>query len=221
MDGGRDASITVLIADDFDVVRAGLRSILSVEDDIKLVGEAADGWAALALALELKPDVVLMDLQMPEMDGVAATEAICAHLPATRVVMLTSFTEEEHVLPAIRAGASGYLLKDASGAQVVDAIRAVARGDSLLDPAATQRLVAWVASRPQEPSPPRPLTPRELDVLRLVVRGMRNKEIARALGTAENTVKEQLSSILTKLELNDRTQAALYAVRTGLVPLDD
>jgi DNA-binding NarL/FixJ family response regulator len=219
MKAGED-TIRVVIADDYDVVRTGLRSILSLEDGITLVGEAADGNAALALTLELKPEVVLMDLQMPEMDGIAATEAICARLPETRVIMLTSFTEEEHVLPAIRAGASGYLLKDASGAEVVAAVRAVARGDSLLDPIAMQRLMQWVATQPREPSLPRSVTPRELDVLRLVVQGKSNKEIAQALGTAENTVKEQLSSVFGKFGLRDRTQAALFAVRTGLVPLD-
>jgi DNA-binding NarL/FixJ family response regulator len=215
-----EGTIRVVIADDYDVVRTGLRSILSLEDGITLAGEAADGKAALALTLDLNPDVVLMDLQMPEMDGIAATEAICTRLPETRVIMLTSFTEEEHVLPAIQAGASGYLLKDASGAEVVAAVRAVARGDSLLDPIAMQRLMEWVAAQPREQELPRPLTPRELDVLRLVVKGMSNKEIAHALGTTENTVKEQLSAVFGKLGLRDRTQAALFAVRTGLVPLD-
>jgi DNA-binding NarL/FixJ family response regulator len=220
MDGG-DRTIRVVIADDYDVVRTGLRSIFSLAAGITLVGEAADGRAALALALDLEPDVVLMDLQMPEMDGIAATEAICARLPGTRVIMLTSFVEEEHVLPAIQAGAAGYLLKDASGAQVVAAVRAAARGDPLLDPVAMQRLIEWVAARPQEPPAPPRLTPRELDVLRLVVRGMSNKQIAVTLGTAENTVKEQLSAVFAKLGLKDRTQAALFAVRTGLVRLDE
>lgn len=210
-----------MIADDHDVVRSGLRSILSLADGIILVAEAADGQAALALALDLEPDVVLMDLQMPSISGIAATEAICARLPETRVVMLTSFVAEEHVLPAIQAGASGYLLKDASGAEIVAAVHAVARGDPLLDPVAMQQLIEWVAARPQDPSPPPPLTPREMDVLRLVVRGMSNKQIAGALGTAENTVKEQLSAVFAKLGLKDRTQAALFAVRTGLVRPDE
>ena len=212
-----EGTIRVVIADDYDVVRTGLRSILSLEDGITLAGEAADGKAALALTLHLNPDVVLMDLQMPEMDGIAATEAICTRLPETRVIMLTSFTEEEHVLPAIQAGASGYLLKDASGAEVVAAVRAVARGDSLLDPIAMQRLMEWVAAQPREQELPRPLTPRELDVLRLVVKGMSNKEIASILSISDQTVKNNITSIWRHLQVHQSTHAVIYAVRQGWI----
>jgi NarL family two-component system response regulator LiaR len=214
------AAIRVLIVDDHAVVREGLRTYLSLEEGIELAGEAGNGREAVTLACTLKPDVVLMDLQMPELDGVAATAAISERLPDTRVIVLTSFTDDEHVLPAIKAGATGYLLKDASAEELVQAIEAASRGEARLHPMIAKRLMQQVTT-PREQRAEVALTPRELEVLRLVARGMSNKEIARALVTSERTVKGHVSNVLGKLELSDRTQAALYAVRHGIVPLSE
>lgn len=214
-----DDVIKVLIVDDHAVVREGLRTYLQLEDHVTVVGEAANGREALALAERLRPDVVLMDLQMPEMDGVAATRAIKERLPAAHVVVLTSFTDDQHVLPAIRAGATGYLLKDASAEELLQAIEAAARGQARLHPMVARKLMEQVTT-PSGPRAVDQLTPRELEVLRLIARGLSNKEIARELVTSERTVKGHVSNILAKLGLADRTQAALYAVREGLAPLE-
>jgi DNA-binding NarL/FixJ family response regulator len=209
--------IGVLIAEDHEVVREGLRAILAEDARITLVGEAADGAAAVALAASLRPDVILMDVMMPEMDGVEATRQIRARRPETQVLILTSFAGDAQVRAAIQAGAIGYLLKDVLKSDLLDAIHAAARGRPTLHPEAQRHLMRQVA----EPAPAAPLqdlTRRERDVLRLIARGRSNKEIAVALGLTEGTVKGYVSTILAKLDVDDRTQAALYAVRHGLAP---
>lgn len=206
--------ISVLVVDDHAVVRQGLRTFLELQDDIEVVGEAADGEAALAAAAALAPDVVLMDLVMPRMDGVSAIERLRAVAPAARVIVLTSFLDEDKVLPAVRAGAAGYLLKDVQPAELVRAIRVVDGGEALLHPAVAARVMAEVAGRSERREL---LTARELEVLALLARGRANKAIAFELGCAEKTVKTHVGNILGKLGLSDRTQAALYAVREGLV----
>jgi two-component system, NarL family, response regulator LiaR len=209
--------IRVLIADDHAVVRQGLRAFLDLQDDVEVVGEAADGAAAVAESERLEPDVALMDLVMPRFGGDEAIRRIAEVSPATRVVVLTSFADDDKLFPALRAGAAGYLLKDVEPRQLMDAIRAADMGETILHPTVAARLVEEVATRP-DPAPRTPLTERELEVLALIARGMSNKLIARELGVAERTVKTHVSNILGKLGLSDRTQAALYAVREGLVP---
>jgi DNA-binding NarL/FixJ family response regulator len=209
-------TIRVLIADDHDVVRQGLRTFLSLDPELEIVGEAADGAEAVRLAHRLRPNVVLMDLLMPEMDGIAATQIIRRELPDTEVVALTSVLEDDKVVGAVRAGAIGYLLKDTRAAELRQAIKAAAAGQVQLAPKAAARLMREVVA----PERPEPLSERELDVLRLLARGRANKEIARDLSIAEKTVKSHVSSILAKLGVQSRTQAALYAGRVGLVPMD-
>jgi NarL family two-component system response regulator LiaR len=211
--------IRVLIADDHPVVRQGLRGFLETYADIIVIAEADNGAQAVALALEHVPDVILMDLLMPEMDGVEAIEQVVAASPATRIIVLTSYTEDEYLLPAMRAGAMGYQLKDADPEDLVSAIRAAARGQTTLHPSVAARLVRGV-DQPGENSLA-DLSERELDVLRLIARGMSNKEIAKELVISEGTVKSHVSNILSKLHLAHRTQAALYALKRRLVPLDD
>jgi DNA-binding NarL/FixJ family response regulator len=212
-------TIKVLIADDHPVVRMGLRTIFGVEEHIEIVAEATNGREAIDLVAACHPDVVLMDLKMPDVDGVAATGEILAQSPGTHVIVLTSFTDEGHIVPAIRAGAAGYLLKNASGPQVVAAVEAAAQGQPLLDPAVATRLLRWVAPSEPEPEPWKPLTPKEMEVLGLLVQGMSNRKMSETLGTSEHTVKEHVRHILAKLGQHDRTQAALFAVRNGIVPL--
>ena len=209
--------ISVLIADDHPFVRHGLRTYLDTLDDLEVVGEAADGAEAVLLAERLRPDVVLMDLVMPELDGVEATRAIREASPSTKVIVLTSFADDEKVFPAIKAGAAGYLLKDADAAELAEAVRKASRGEALLAPSVAARLMQEVAGeRPAAGG----LTERELEVLRLIARGMSNKQIAHELVVSEKTVKTHVSNILAKLHLADRTQAALYAVREGIAELD-
>jgi DNA-binding NarL/FixJ family response regulator len=213
--------IRVLIADDHAVVRQGLRTFLALQDDMEVVADAADGEEAVRAAREHAPDIVLMDLVMPNMDGVEATRRIAAERPATRVIALTSFLEDDKVLPAVRAGAAGYLLKDVGPPELVRAIRTVHGGEALLHPAVAARVLEEVAAPAPAPAPAPPraepgLTPREREVLALVARGLANKRIAQELGIAEKTVKIHVSRILHKLGVADRTQAALYAVREGL-----
>jgi NarL family two-component system response regulator LiaR len=207
--------IRVVIADDHAVVRQGLRTFLELQDEIEVVGEAADGEAAVAETERLKPDVALMDLVMPRLSGEEAIQRIAEVSPATRVLVLTSFAEDDKLFPAVRAGAAGYLLKDVQPRELVDAIRAADAGDTILHPTVAARLVEEIAGRP--PAPRTPLTDRELEVLELITRGKANKLIALELGVAERTVKTHVSHILGKLGLSDRTQAALWAVREGLV----
>ena len=205
--------ITVLVADDHGVVREGLRSLLDLQDDIEVVGEAADGAEAVAAVERLVPDVVLLDLVMPRMDGQQALRELRRISPSTRVIVLTSFADDQNVLAAIRAGAAGYLLKDVRPAELVDAIRRARAGEAWLHPTAAAALIAELQAAPAAAE----LTPRELEVLRLLARGMSNKAIAAELVIAEKTVKTHVSNILAKLHLADRTQAALYAVRERLV----
>jgi len=208
--------IRVLLVDDHAVVRTGLRTFFDLLDDIEVVGEAADGSEGVAMARRLKPDVVLMDLLMPNMDGLTAIGRIKTEDPEIEVVAMTSFIEEEKVTAALEAGATGYLLKDASADEVAAAIRAAVAGEMHLDPQVTRLLAQRMRAKPA-PDPVEPLTERERDVLRLVARGMSNKEIAYELGIAEGTARTYVSNILGKLELTSRTQAALYAVEHKLV----
>jgi len=206
--------IRILIADDHPVVRGGLKTFLATVDGLEVVGEASDGAEAIALAASLRPDVVLMDLAMPNVDGIEATAKIAAD---TKVIALTSFATDDKVFPAIRAGAVGYLLKESGPDDLADAIRKVAAGESILSPAIAEKLMREVAAG--TPTAHRTdLTSRERDVLRLIARGMANKQIARELGVAEKTVKTHVSAVLSKLGVADRTQAALYAVEHGLGP---
>ena len=205
--------IRLLIADDHAVVRQGLRTFLSFDADLELVGEARDGREAVEMAGRLKPDVLLMDLMMPEMDGIAATAAIRRDYPQVEVIALTSVLDDASVADAVRAGAIGYLLKNASPQDLLRGIRAAAAGQVFLSPEAAAQLVRQVKA----PQKPEPLTPREIEVLRLLALGRANKQIARRLGLGEETVKTHVSNILGKLQAASRTQAALHAIRTGLV----
>ena len=209
-------SIRVLIVDDHWVVRTGLRDYLSGEPGLEVVGEAADGREAIDRARELRPDVVVMDLAMPGLGGAEATAAVRAELPQTEVVVLTSLLTDRAVVDAITAGASGYVLKDSQGEELVEAIRSAAGGRVRLDPAAARLLARAVAA----PADPDPLSTRELQVLALVAAGLGNKQIAGRLAITEKTVKGHLTNIFQKLHVNSRTQAALHAVRAGLVPAD-
>jgi NarL family two-component system response regulator LiaR len=205
--------IRLLIADDHAVVRQGLRTFLSFDADLELVGEARDGREAVEMAGRLKPDVVLMDLMMPEMNGIAATTTIRRDYPEVEVIALTSVLDDASVADAVRAGAIGYLLKNASPQDLHRGIRAAAAGQVFLSPEAAAQLVRQVKA----PQKPEPLTPREIEVLRLLALGRANKQIARKLGLGEETVKTHVSNILGKLQAASRTQAALHAIRTGLV----
>jgi NarL family two-component system response regulator LiaR len=207
--------IRVLIVDDHGVVREGLRAYLELEPDIQVVGEAKDGLEAVRRAAELEPDVVLMDLVMPNMDGVDATSRIKQQQPATHVIILTSFLDDERVVPAIRAGATSYLLKDVAATDLARAIRGARAGQAQLHPEVARRLMQQVTT-PRKPDAGAQLTDREREVLRLLADGRSNKEIARSLVVSERTVKGHVSNILGKLGLQDRTQAALFAVRNGL-----
>ena len=212
-DNGR---VRVLIADDHEIVRQGLRAFLELDPALDVVGDATNGRQAVRLAHRLRPDVVLMDLSMPELDGIAATQDIRRELPDTKVLVLTSVLEEASVRGAVRAGAIGYLLKDTRAPELRQAIKAAAAGQVQLSPAAAARLMREVTA----PERLDALTEREVKVLRLLARGSANKQIARDLGIAEKTVKTHVSSILGKLGVQSRTQAALYAGRVGLVRLD-
>jgi NarL family two-component system response regulator LiaR len=208
--------IRVLIADDHAVVRQGLRTFLDLQDDVEVVAEAPDGEAALAAAERVQPDVVLLDLVMPKVDGVAALRALRERAPEARVIVLTSFGDDDRVFAALRAGAVGYLLKDVEPAELVRAIRTAHAGQSPLSPAVAARVIDELAHGGHRAGAAEELTPRELEVLRLIARGRSNKRIALELGMAEKTVKTHVSHLLAKLGVADRTQAALYAVREGL-----
>jgi len=210
-----DGRIRVLIVDDHAVVRSGLRTFFGLLDDIEVVGEAADGSEAVAAARRLTPDVILMDLMMPNMDGITAIGTIKRERPETEIVAVTSFIEEEKVTAALEAGATGYLLKDAEADDVAKAVRAAYGGEITLDPAVARLLAQRLRDRKSSP-PVEPLTEREKDVLRLVGQGMSNKEIATALVITELTARTYVSNILGKLGLASRTQAALYAVERRL-----
>ncbi|WP_375387529.1 response regulator [uncultured Amnibacterium sp.] len=217
-------SVRVLVVDDQAMVRAGFAALLDAQRDIQVVGQASDGEEGVRLALETRPDVVLMDVRMPVLDGIEATRAILAPdrpRPLPKVVVLTTFDVDDYVLDALRAGASGFLLKDALPAELVEAVRVVARGDALLAPSVTRRLIERIAGRPTGTTATGAdldvLTGREREVLREVAQGRSNSEIAGVLFIAEQTVKSHVSRVLTKLGLRDRAQAVVVAYESGLV----
>ena len=209
--------IAVLIVDDHSVVREGLRVFLQLQDGIEVAGEAGDGEDALEQALALRPDVILMDLVMPKLDGVGAMRELRAGVPESRVIVLTSFLDDERLLPAIQAGAAGYLLKNSEPAELVRAIRAAHGGETIIDPTVASRLVQAIADG-RRSAADQALTRREREVLELIARGRSNKRIAFELGISEKTVKTHVGHVLAKLGVSDRTQAALLAVREGLAP---
>jgi DNA-binding NarL/FixJ family response regulator len=224
MSGDVDQVISVLIADDQALVRAGFRSILESQAGIRVVGEAADGPDAVDLARRRTPDVVLMDIQMPDFDGLEATRRIVAEHDSIAVLMLTTFDLNEYVYDALRAGASGFLLKDVMPEDLIAAVRVVAAGDGLIAPTITKRLIAQFARMAPRSTPPRgldELTPRELEVLTLVARGLSNREIAGELVLSEATVKTHVKRILSKLGVRDRVQAVVLAYEAGLVAPGD
>ena len=212
-------SIRVLVADDQSMVRAGFRMLLSSQPDIEVVAEASNGLEAVEKAARFRPSIVLMDIRMPELDGLEATRRILAADDAARILILTTFDHDEYVYEALRAGASGFVLKDDPPEQLLAAIRTVAGGEALLSPAVTKRVIAQFARLPR-PAPPRrldELTERELEVFRLIARGLSNAEIGKELFISDTTVKTHITHILQKLDLRDRVQAVVLAFRTGLV----
>jgi DNA-binding NarL/FixJ family response regulator len=221
---GNALPITVLVADDQQMVRRGLQVILDAEPDITVIAQAGDGVEAVEAVRRDPPMVALLDIRMPNMDGLEAARKVIALSPDTRVLILTTFDADDYVYEALRAGASGFLLKDAPADQLIAAVRVLAAGDALIDPSITRRLISRfaLAARGPEPIPARldQLTPRELDVLRLVARGLSNQEIAAELVIEENTVKTHVSRILMKLDLRDRVQAVVLAYESGFVTPD-
>jgi NarL family two-component system response regulator LiaR len=214
--------VRVLLTDDHAIVRKGVRALLATERDILVVGEACDGEEAVAQAEALRPDVILMDLVMPKLDGIEAISQIMAKLPRTRILVLTSFAADEKVFPAIKAGALGYLLKDSGPDELVGAIRQVHRGEPSLEPSIARKVLLELSHPATQKSlTVDPLTERELDILRLVAQGCSNKEIALKLSLSELTVRTHVSNILGKLHLASRTQAALYALQKGITSLQD
>ncbi len=208
--------IRIVIADDHAIVREGLEAILSAQPDMTLVGIATNGAEVVALAEDLKPDVILMDLVMPKLDGLAAIQSIRAANPDARILVLTSFADDERVFPAIKAGAMGYLLKDTPREGLLQAIHEVAQGQVSLHPTIARRMMREINQPSDRPFTPEALTERELETLRLIARGLSNQEMAVVMGIHENTVAKYVSAVLAKLHLPNRTQAALYAVRMGL-----
>lgn len=218
----KPSTIQVLLTDDHAIVRKGVRALLATERDIRVIGEACDGLEAVRQAEALSPDIVLMDLVMPNLDGIEATRQITASLPRTRVLVLTSFAADEKVFPAIKAGALGYLLKDSGPEELIQAIRNVYRGQSSLEPSIARKVLLELSHPPTKQSlTSELLTERELEVLRLVAKGCCNKEIAARLSVSELTVRTHVSKILSKLHLASRTQAALYALQKGITSLED
>ena len=213
--------IRILIVDDHDIVRRGLRALLDEFDDLEVVAEASNGVQAVQLAESEEPDVILMDLIMPEMDGVEATRQIAEKETKARILVITTYGGDEHVIPAIKSGAHGYMLKDSGSEQVVDAIRQVHRGEPALHPDIARALIQEIRPEKPEKAAPDPLTARELEVLSLMAGGLTNREIADRLVIAEVTVRSHISRILDKLHLANRVQATLYALREGVVDLDE
>jgi DNA-binding NarL/FixJ family response regulator len=221
MSEAKPDTITVALADDHVLFRQALRHLLDSEDDIHVVGEASDGRAIQTLVEQHHPDVILMDINMPGIDGVTATRELKSQLPDIRIIILTMFSEDGHVIRAVRAGADAYLLKNSESSRVVDAIRAVNRGESIIEPQLASKLLSEFrrVSEVREEDSVGGLTSREMDLLRLVASGMSNKEIAQHLSLAESTVKNRLSLLFEKLGVKDRTQAAIYALSHGLIPM--
>ena len=214
-------TITVLIVDDHQMVRQGVRAFLEKQPDISVVGEAVSGAEALRLAAELAPDVTLMDLVMPEMDGVETTRRLKQVSPRSQVIILTSYHDDEHIFPAIRAGALSYVLKDVSSGELVEIVRKAARGEAVMHPHVAARVMEELRGGPRAQTPfSSDLSERELETLRLIAEGLNNSEIAERLVISEHTVKRHVSNILSKLHLVDRTQAAVYAWREGVVDKD-
>ncbi len=225
---GRDAVVRVLVVDDQQLMREGIASLLRIQDGIEIIGTAANGQEALERAVSMQPDVILMDVRMPVMDGVVATEQVRRQLPDCKILMLTTFDDEEYVIEALRVGASGYLLKDIPAHDLAQAVQAVHRGIYQLDPAVMSRIMASLTglkhAESPVPVPPAPgslkhagLTDREIEVLRLIAQGATNREIAETLVISEGTVKNHISNILSRLGLRDRTQAAIYAREHALL----
>jgi DNA-binding NarL/FixJ family response regulator len=209
--------VKVLIVDDDDLMRAGLRGVLAGDEAIEIVAEAADGRDAVHRARLQKPDVVLMDVRMPDLDGIAATEQLLAALPETRVVILTTFEQDDYIFGALRAGASGFLLKRTRPEDLIPAIHTIARGDSLLSPSVTSRVIERMAAQPaRDDARLAGLTPREREVLELLAQGLSNAEIATELVIEESTVKTHVKRVLDKLDLRDRVQAVIFAYESGL-----
>ena len=218
--GTEPGTIRLLVADDQTIVRKGICALLATEPAIEVVGEAQDGQEAIEQAERLQPDVILMDLVMPRIDGLEATRHIMAHQPGARILVLTSFAGDDQVLPAVKAGALGYLLKDAGPEALVQAIRQVHQGESSLHPTITRKLLLELSQPAEQEAVRNLLTGREQEVLRLVAQGWSNRQISDGLEISEATVRTHVSSILSKLKLSSRTQAALYALREGLASLD-
>lgn len=208
--------IRVMLVDDHEMVRLGVSSYLSIQSDMEVVGEAENGRQGYELAMELRPDVVLMDLVMEEMDGIESTKMILKDWPEAKILIVTSFIDDEKVYPAIEAGAAGYLLKTSTASEIAEAIRATQRGERVLEPEVTTKMMERM-SRKNEPVLHEDLTNREVEILMLITRGMSNQEIADELFITLKTVKTHVSNILSKLEVDDRTQAAIYAFKHGLV----
>ncbi|MCZ7554310.1 MAG: DNA-binding response regulator [Anaerolineae bacterium UTCFX2] len=213
--------IRVLIVDDHPVVRKGIKTLLGEEKDLEVVGEAVNGRDALEKVEALQPDVILMDLVMPEMSGIEAIERITAAHPEARILVMTSFAADDKVFPSIKAGALGYLLKDSDPEDLIRMIHQVARGELSIHPSIARKVIQELNRPPEEPLTPSPLTEREVEILQLLAQGVENKEIARRLVLREATVRTHVSNILGKLQLANRVQATLYALRTGLTTLDD
>jgi len=214
------ASIRVLIVDDHTIVRKGIRALLAEMAGMEVVGEAENGQEAVTQAETLHPDVILMDLAMPKMDGIEATRQIKASQPESRILVMTSFAADDKVFPAIKAGALGYLLKESTPEDLVQAIHQIYRGESSLHPTIARKVLQEITHPPDRPPTPNPLTEREAEVLRLVAQGLSNQDIAGKLNISDPTVRTHVSNILSKLHLATRIQAALYALREGLVSLD-
>lgn len=212
--------IRVLVVDDHAIIRKGMRAVLELVPDIEMVGEAENGKQAIKLVLELNPDVILMDLMMPEMDGIACIREVKAQRPDSRILVLTNFAGEEMIFPAIKAGAMGYHLKDSTPEALVEAIRQVFHGQSSLHPLIAKKLLEELSAPSEQRPSTDPLTQRELEVLRLIAQGYENHDIAAQLVVSEATVRTHVSNILGKLHLATRTQAALYALREGIASLD-
>jgi NarL family two-component system response regulator LiaR len=213
-----EATIKILIADDHPLIRQGLRVIIEAQPDLELVGEASNGEQAVQQALTLHPDIVIMDLQMPVMDGLSATREIAQADPQAQVLVLTSFPDDDNVYTAIKAGAMGFLLKDSSADYLLDAIRTVSRGESVLHPTIARKLMQEIKQPPKLPPTTEPLTPREVQVLGCLAQGMANSQIANELSVSVRTVSAHIRNILDKLHLANRTQAALYALEQGISP---